>query len=87
MITSAFLSLAYYIIKVLLSPLLFLPDVSLSTSFTSAITTASGYVSALNVFVPATTLITIISLVVLIEGYIFSAKIISWLLKKIPFIG
>jgi len=87
MITSAFLNLVYYVVKLLLSPLLLLSDVTLSASFTSAITTAGGYFSALNVFVPTTTLITIIALVVLIEGYIFTAKIISWLLKKIPFIG
>lgn len=87
MLVSVFLTLAYWLIKILLSPLLLLPNSTLSASFASAIISANGYFSALNAFVPTTTLVSVVILTVLIEGYIFTLKIINWLSKKVPVVG
>jgi hypothetical protein len=61
-----------------------LPDISLSDSISSSITTAGGYLSALNTIAPVSTLLAIIGLFLTIEGVILVIKIINWFIRKIP---
>jgi hypothetical protein len=63
------------------------PDVSLSDSVSSAVNTASGYISALSIILPVSTLIAIVGLVLTIEGVILVIKIINWFIRKIPSIN
>jgi hypothetical protein len=63
------------------------PDVSLSDSVASSVATASTYISALNIVLPVGTLVSIIGLVLTIEGVILLIKIINWFIRKIPTIN
>jgi hypothetical protein len=63
------------------------PDVSLSDSVSSAVNTASGYISALSIILPVSTLIAIVGLVLTIEGVILVIKIVNWFIRKIPTIN
>lgn len=70
-----------------MTPFTLLADASLPSAFTSAIITASTYLSAFNDFVPVNTLLTIIGLLIVIEIAINSFKLINWAIKKIPTIS
>jgi len=63
------------------------PDVSLSDSVSSAVGTASTYISSLNLVLPVSTLLTIIGLILTIESIILLIKIINWFIRKIPSIN
>lgn len=84
MITSAFLKLIYYIVFALTSPFRLLPDASLSSSLTSAISTANGYISSFNSFFPTSTMLQVIAAILVIEVAALSYKLIMWVLTKIP---
>lgn len=81
MLATFLLNLIYYVSVGFLG---ILPDVSLSDSVSSAVATASGYLSGLNVVLPVSTLIAIVGLVLTIEGVILLIKIINWFIRKIP---
>lgn len=84
MIVGAFLYLVYLLILALTSPLRLLPDVSLPASFTSAVATASGYLSSISDFVAVSTLVTILAAMLAIEVVVLSYKLIVWVLTKVP---
>lgn len=84
MLTTFLLNLVYSVSAWFLN---LFPDVSLSDSVSSSITTASTYISALNIILPVATLITILGLVLTIEGAILLIKIINWFIRKIPTIN
>jgi hypothetical protein len=63
------------------------PDVSLSDSVASSVATASSYISGLNVVLPVGTLVSIVGLVLAIEGVMLLIKIINWFIRKIPTIN
>ena len=87
MISNTFLYIVYIILYGLLSPFRLLSDVSLPVGLTNAITTANGFLTALNGIIPVSTLLVIVSLVLTIEGFIFSFKLVSWIIRKIPMIS
>jgi len=87
MLTNFFLHILYLVLKVILSPLILLSDVVLSDNFSNSLTTAKGYVSTIDSIFPLTTMFAIIALFVLIESFILTFKLISWIIKKIPFLG
>jgi hypothetical protein len=87
MLTNFFLYTLYLVLKLVLSPLLLLSDVTLSAGFTDALTTAKGYISTIDAIFPLTTMFAIIGLFVLIETFVLSFKLITWIIKKIPFLG
>jgi len=84
MITSALLKLIYYILLALISPFALLPDVSLSSSLTSSITTASGYISSFTAFFPVSTALQVFAAMLVIELATLTYKLIMWVLTKIP---
>lgn len=87
MLTNFFLYTLYLVLKIILSPLTLLNDVSLTGSFASAITTANGYISVVDSILPLTTLLIIMGLFFVIEGGIFGFKLLTWIIKKIPFLN
>ena len=84
MFTTGILYLIYFAVLALTSPLRLLNDVSLSSSLTDAITTASGYISSVNEFIPVDTLLSVLSAILVIEVAVLSYKLIMWVLTKIP---
>jgi hypothetical protein len=84
MITSILLSFVYAFVWAVTSPIRLLPDVSLSSGISTAITTAGQYITPLNTVIPISTLLTIFGLVIGIEGSIFLYKVIMWIVKRIP---
>lgn len=87
MITNFLLYILYLVIKVIISPIMLLPNTTLPAGVSSAISTASGYISAFNTMLPMTTLLLVVSTILIIEGAIFTFKLINWVIKKIPMIS
>ena len=87
MITTVILNIIYFVVGVLISPITLLPDVSLSGSFGSAITSASGYLASFNGFIPIDTIIEIFGVSLLLEYYYLLYKIAMWVLRKVPTIN
>lgn len=87
MITTAILNLVFIFINALLSPLTFLGNVTLSTSFASSISTASGYLHALNAIIPVDTMLTILGVSLAFEGAYLIFKVIMWIIAKIPMLN
>jgi hypothetical protein len=84
MITSFLLKAFHALVYIMLYPLRLLPDVDLTGSIGSAITTTGGYISGLDSIMPIATIISAIGLVLAIEGAIFTYKGVNWLIRKIP---
>jgi len=87
MIITALLNILYFIISLLLAPIASFSDVTLSSSFTSAITTAGGYLHSLNAILPVDTMLTILGVSLTFELAYLTFKIIMWVLRKIPTIN
>jgi len=83
MITSAFLNIIFDALSYLVG---FLPDVSLNNSFTTAITTASGYLTALHNLLPYTVVVilAIIAFDVAFETGYLLYKVIYWVIRRFP---
>lgn len=87
MITTIILYLLFTTIYLFISPLLLLPNATLSSEFSAAILSANSYLSAFNDYLPVATLISILGAILVIELSISLFKIISWVIKKIPTIS
>lgn len=87
MITSALLYLVYAFILAITSPLRLLDDVVVNASVSSSVTTASGYISGLNSFLPVSTILTIFGVLIAYEVILVGYKIIKWVYQKIPMIN
>lgn len=84
MIVTAFIQTIYYLVYAICSPFLLLPNVTLPQAFADTITTASGYLSSLNSFLPIDTIITILKISIAIEVAYLTFKLIMWVIKRIP---
>ena len=84
MITTAILLLIYIVLSPLILLITILPDVALNGGIATSITTASAYLSALNTFLPVSTLIVILGTFTAYELGYFSFKLIYWIIKRIP---
>lgn len=84
MIVTLLLTIVYYFIYGITAVFRLAPIVSLPASVTSAVTTASGYISSLNDFLPIGTLITILGIFLAYELSYFTMKLINWVIRKIP---
>jgi len=87
MIVDAIFLVLYGIVYALTSPLRAFDDVSLPTLISSAISTASGYLSSVNAVLPVSTLLQAMAVVFSIELIVISYKIIMWVVRKIPTIS
>jgi hypothetical protein len=84
MLATFLLNIVYYLVVGFVG---IFPDVSLSDSVSSSVATASTYISGLNIILPVATLLSIVGLVLTIEGVILLIKIINWFIRKIPTIN
>jgi hypothetical protein len=72
---------AYFTIT---APLRLLPDVSLSSNISSAISYANSAIVSMGFIVPVSTLVAIFVAFLVVETAIWSYKLIMWSIKKIP---
>ena len=87
MIADAILYIIYGIVYLLCQPILLLSNVTLPSGLTSALTTASGYIHALNVILPIDTILAILGVSLALELAYLTFKIIMWVIRKIPTIN
>jgi hypothetical protein len=86
MLLNLYLNFVYFITTTFLS-LFSDADLGLITNITSAATTASSYISAVDSFTPVGTIISIVGLWLVIELIMITIKIINWVIRKIPTIS
>lgn len=84
MITIGILKVVYAVLWLITTPIRALSPVTLSGSFGSAITSAMGYVSALNGFVPLAVIFTSLGIVLTFEGGVIAYKTIMWIVRRVP---
>jgi hypothetical protein len=84
MLANAIIDIFYRIAQKVLN---LIPDVSISDNISSAVATASQYISALNTIAPVNTLIAIIGIFLTLELIMLTIKIINWFIRKIPTIS
>ena len=84
MIITVILSVLFSLLWPLVQLIALLPDVSLTSSVSTSIASASNYLSALNSFIPITTLLSMLGVFVLYETGYFTFKLIYWIIKRIP---
>lgn len=84
MITSALLYIAYAFVFVVTSPLRLLPDASLPAGVASTIATVNGYITSISPIFPVSTLLSILVAVLGIETFIFTWKVLNWVLRRFP---
>lgn len=86
MITGIIIGAIFTILGVILSPLLLLPDVVIDPHISANIASFGGFIQNANSFFPASTLLTILALILAIDGVIFGYKIFMWVARKLPFV-
>lgn len=85
MITTAILIMIYVIVNLLVTPLMFLPSVSLESSFSVALAGLGHYLSNLiDIFPPLSTVFSILLLIFAVELGVAVYKIIMWVIRRIP---
>ncbi len=87
MITTAIIYLLYFVIKLFLLPFTLLSDVTINSSFSSGVATASGYINSMNTYIPIDTMLTILGIAIGLETAFLSYKFIMWIIRKIPSIN
>lgn len=84
MITSGLLYLLFAFIKIITLPIRYLGDVSPDNRLSTAIAEASGYISAVDSFLPINTLLIVFGVLVGYEVILALYKVIKWVYNKIP---
>ena len=84
MITSAFLWLLYLTLITVTAPLRIFDDVSSVAGLGGNISTAGGYLSSIDPFVPVLVFTVTVGIVLTIEFLYWSYQVIRWVYSKIP---
>jgi len=85
MIATIILNILYAGLSFITTPIRALPDVVLPPELSSSLITSVGYVSGLNKIVPIDLLFYLcVSMLIVVESYIFIFKLVAWAYKKIP---
>jgi hypothetical protein len=84
MILDAIMSILWFFLTVILSPFTLLSDVTPDSTVVSAISTATGYISALGVIIPMTAFRFVLIGTLAFEVPYGVYKIIRWVYRKIP---
>lgn len=66
------------------SPLRILPDVSLPSGVTSALSSASGLLSSVDAFLPVDTMLSVLAAIIAVEVIVVTYRIIIFVITKIP---
>jgi len=83
MITSAILNIIFLVLGYLIG---LLPDITIDSNFTTAIMTASSYLSTLYSFLPfiVSTILAIIVFDLLFESGYMIFKVVYWVIRRFP---
>ena len=84
MITALFLWLIYGFVRTISAPILWVPDVSLSSNIGDAITTAGGYLAPINFIFPVDVLISVFGIFLTYELLYGVYKITMWVVRRLP---
>jgi len=84
MITSGFLFLIYGFVVAVTSPLRLLSDVVIDSGFTSAIYNAGGYLSPVDMVFPVATIVSVLGIFLIYEGFYLTYKITMWVIRRLP---
>lgn len=84
MIASAWYNVLYAVLYTITAPIRLLPNATLPSGVSNALSQAGSLINTLDAFIPVATILTIVGLVVAIEGGVFSYKVIMWVIRKIP---
>jgi len=84
MITSLILYIIYLFIYALTGVFRLLPDTTLPSDLTAAISQSRGYFSSIQVIFPLSTIFTIFTIVLSIEATIFLYKGVMWIIRRVP---
>lgn len=87
MISSLILILIFGVIVLITAPLRLLADVTLTSSITDSILTAGGFLGSLGQILPVSTILTVLAIVMITEGFLFLYKTVRWVYQKVPFIN
>lgn len=87
MISSLILILIFGVIVLITAPLRLLADVTLTSSITDAIATAGGFLGSLGQILPVSTILSVLAIVMITEGFLFLYKTVRWVYQKVPFIN
>lgn len=87
MITTGLLTLLYWAIYAVLTPLRLLPDATLPAGVADAIGTASEHLSAVSIVLPTGSLLAVLGIFLSVEAALFLYKTLMWIVKKIPTIN
>ena len=85
MIVSALINTAYYVLAFFIN--LFPQSSGFPSEVSSAFAYFGGYVGMLDPILPISTLATTVGIVFVVEGVIFSYRVLTWVFHKVPFIG
>jgi len=84
MIVTFFLNIIFAAVRVIATPILFLPNVSVESGLSTTIAEATAYLASINEFFPLNTTLIILGLVFSIEAIIIVYKLIMWVIRRIP---
>jgi len=86
MISTAILTLLYWILYVITLPIQAFPTATLPAYFSTTITTLNGYLASVWLILPQSTtaLIAALGVMLTIEIGIFGYKLVMWVVKRIP---
>lgn len=84
MIFTTLINGIYGLLYLVTSPIRLLSDVTMPAGFTSAMSTASQYLSSLNVIIPVDVILTLLGIYIAIELAYLTYKLIMWLIKRFP---
>lgn len=84
MITEQILRILYQVLLTITYPLRVAPDVTLSGTFGSAVSTGMGYASLVNRFVPLGAVIAVIGVILTFEAAVITYKTIMWIVRRVP---
>jgi len=84
MIIAVILQLILAAIGLVLSPILFLPDVSLNSAIPSALAAAGAWLGLANEVLPLATMLIVFGTILVVENTHFGYKVLKWIYQKIP---
>jgi len=84
MIVNLALTVLYFVLLVVTSPIRALSDATLPSGLSTALSDASSGLYTVGQVIPISTLLTVLAAMLAIEGTIFAYKIVRWAYRKIP---
>lgn len=84
MITNALLKIIFGTILLILLPIRALPDATIPQGISDAISAISGYLTPVDVVIPISAVLGVLTSFLVIEAGIFTYKALAWAYKKIP---